>query len=114
MLKQVGKFYLPVDFIILERDKNAHVLLILKRPFLATIKTIINVKNKKMTFEIRDKKVKFNVFHLTKQRYCINSCCKVDIIRKCIEEKYLKELLESCLVHHGMVNNENVKIIAYA
>lgn len=38
MLKQVGKFYVPVDFIILERDKNAHVLLILKRPLLATLK----------------------------------------------------------------------------
>ena len=41
---RVGKFVIPVDFVVLDIDEDAHVPIILGRPFLATPGAIIDVK----------------------------------------------------------------------
>ncbi|XP_044474078.1 uncharacterized protein LOC123202290 [Mangifera indica] len=77
---KVEKFYIPVDFVVLKMEEDIQVPLILGRPFLTTTKAIIDVKNGKLTFEIRDEKVEFNVFRMSKQPIIVNSCCRVDIL----------------------------------
>ncbi|XP_058003682.1 uncharacterized protein LOC110666781 [Hevea brasiliensis] len=42
---KMGKFLIPVDFVVLEMEEDIQILIILGRPFLATAKTIIDVKN---------------------------------------------------------------------
>ncbi|XP_021835315.1 uncharacterized protein [Spinacia oleracea] len=41
---RVGKFIIPVDFVVLDMDEDSHVPIILGRPFLATAGAIIDVK----------------------------------------------------------------------
>lgn len=50
---RVGKFYILVDFIVLELEKDAHIPIILGWQLLTTTKIIIDIKNRKLTFEIR-------------------------------------------------------------
>ncbi|XP_058003777.1 uncharacterized protein LOC131180166 [Hevea brasiliensis] len=42
---KVGKFFIPVDFMVLEMEEDNHIPIILRRPFLATAGAIIDVKN---------------------------------------------------------------------
>jgi hypothetical protein len=44
---QVGKFYIPVDFIVIEMDEDSDTPLILGRPFLNTAGTYIDVRGGK-------------------------------------------------------------------
>ncbi|GKB36546.1 reverse transcriptase domain-containing protein [Tanacetum coccineum] len=60
MLVQVGKFVFPVDFVILQMEKDDRVPLILGRPFLHTANAIIRVKNKELNLGIvEDKRTQF-------------------------------------------------------
>nr|GEW32777.1 hypothetical protein [Tanacetum cinerariifolium] len=45
---KVGKFYFPVDFVVLDFIANPHVPLILGRPFLSTAHAIINVHEREI------------------------------------------------------------------
>ncbi|XP_044470577.1 uncharacterized protein LOC123199614 [Mangifera indica] len=115
---KVEKFYIPVDFVFLEMKEDIQVPLILGRPFLATTRAIIDIKNGKLTFEIGDEKVEFNVFRMSKQPNIVNSCCRVDIIDDCVKEvfikKYPEDPFESCIIHRASVKDENMEITAYA
>ena len=42
---QVGKFFVPVDFVVVDMKEDAQVPIILGRPFLATAGAIIDVKS---------------------------------------------------------------------
>jgi hypothetical protein len=53
---QVGKFYIPIDFVVIKMDEDPNTPLILGRPFLNTAGTQIDVREGKLTFEIGKKK----------------------------------------------------------
>ncbi|XP_021747432.1 uncharacterized protein LOC110713282 [Chenopodium quinoa] len=59
----VGKFFIPCDFIVMEMEEDAHVPIILGRPFLATAGAIINMKNGKITFEVGDEKMEYSLLN---------------------------------------------------
>ena len=65
---KVGKFYYPVDFIVLDTEPVAegtnHVPIILGRPFLATSNAIINCRNGVMQLIFGNMTVQLNIFHL--------------------------------------------------
>ena len=67
----MGKFYYPVDFVVLDIEPVAvgtnYVPIILGRPFLATSNAIINCRNgvKQLTFG--NMTLKLNIFHLSKK-----------------------------------------------
>lgn len=112
VLIQVGKLYVLVDFIVLEMEEDAHIPVIFKRPIFAIVKAMIDVKKGMLTFEIGQKKVKFNMFKLTKQPFTVKSYCKVDTTDKCIKkvfnEKFLDNALESCLIHKKFIEHKNL------
>lgn len=45
---------MPMDFVIMDINKDCQISIILGRPFLATSGAIINVKRRKLTFEVGD------------------------------------------------------------
>ena len=45
VLVKVDKFIFPSDFIVLDMEKDKEVPIILRRPFLATSRTLINVQD---------------------------------------------------------------------
>lgn len=103
---RIGKFYIPIDFIVLEMKEDTCIPIILGRPFLAIAEAIINIKNEKLIFEIGQEKVEFNIFELPTQPSVINSCYKTDIMEKYVDEilkdDLPKDALESYLINNGL------------
>jgi Aspartyl protease len=52
---QVGKFYIPIDFVVIKMDEDPDTPLILDRPFLNMAGTQIDVRGGKLIFEIGKK-----------------------------------------------------------
>ncbi|GKA74403.1 DNA-directed DNA polymerase [Tanacetum coccineum] len=61
VLIKVDKFILPNDFVILDMPEDSRVPIILRRPFLATARAMIDVFNKKITLRVGDDEVIFDV-----------------------------------------------------
>jgi len=59
---RVGDLYVPVDFVTLEMKEDKCTPIILGRPFWATIECLIDVKNSKLSFDVGDDHVQFNLF----------------------------------------------------
>ncbi|GJX86685.1 transposon ty3-I gag-pol polyprotein [Tanacetum coccineum] len=51
---KIDKFVFPVDFAILDMEEDHRIPIILERPFLATSHAMIDVFNKKISFEVWD------------------------------------------------------------
>ncbi|XP_057990642.1 uncharacterized protein LOC131173014 [Hevea brasiliensis] len=85
---KVGKFFIPIDFVVLEIEEDVQIFIILGKPFLEIVEAIIDVKNRRLTLKLGDKKVKFNLFRAMKHKSKSNECLKVDITDKLIEEKF--------------------------
>ncbi|GKB00683.1 hypothetical protein Tco_0828676 [Tanacetum coccineum] len=51
---KIDKFVFPVDFVILDMEEDHRIPIILGRPFLATAHAMIDVFNKKISFEVGD------------------------------------------------------------
>ena len=69
VLVNVGKFYYPVDFVVIDTEPIAsgpnHVPIILGRPFLATTNVIINCRNGVMQLTFGNMTLELNIFHLS-------------------------------------------------
>ena len=61
VLIKVGKFIFPVDFVVMDLEKDTHVPLLLGRPFLATSATLIDVKKGELTLRVGEEAVHFNL-----------------------------------------------------
>ena len=66
VLVKVGKLFFPVDFIVLDMEEDKDIPIILGIPFLATGGAIIDVKCGKLTLQVDDEKVTFNVYESMK------------------------------------------------
>ena len=68
VLIKVDNFIFPVDFIILKTEPVAnlkgHILVILRRPFLATVNAKINYRNRLMKLSFRNMIIELNIFNL--------------------------------------------------
>ena len=93
VLKQVDKFYYPVDFVVLDTELVAvganHVPIILGRPFLGTSNAIINCQNGDMQLTFRNMTLELNIFHLSKRHMqpVEDDCEEVCIIDIILEEQ---------------------------
>ncbi|GJZ04290.1 putative reverse transcriptase domain-containing protein [Tanacetum coccineum] len=59
VLVGIGKFVFPIDFIILDMPEDIKVPLILRRPFLSTTRTKIDVFKRKITLRVGEEKIIF-------------------------------------------------------
>ena len=62
VLVKVGKFVLPSDFVILDMEEDDSVPIILRRPFLATGKSQINVQEGELKLRVQGDEITFQVF----------------------------------------------------
>ncbi|GJX14899.1 putative nucleotidyltransferase, ribonuclease H [Tanacetum coccineum] len=58
---KIDKFVFPVDFVILDMEEDHRTPIILGRPFLATTHAMIDVFNKKISFEVGDEIITFDL-----------------------------------------------------
>ncbi|XP_057990563.1 uncharacterized protein LOC110641048 [Hevea brasiliensis] len=87
---KVGKFFIPVDFVVLKIMEDVQIPIIKGRPFLANAGAIINVKNGRLTLKVGDEEVEFNLFRTMKHKIEPDECLKVDIVDKIAEEEFYK------------------------
>ncbi|GJX13714.1 DNA-directed DNA polymerase, partial [Tanacetum coccineum] len=59
LLVKISKFIFPVDFVVLEIDKDELVLIILGRPFLATERAVIDVHEGILSLRVGSETVAF-------------------------------------------------------
>jgi hypothetical protein len=83
---QVGKFYILINFVVIEMDEDPDTPLILGRPFLNMAGTQIYVRGEKLTFEIGKEKVKFNMFKVLKYPTNDGNFCRVNMIDVIVKE----------------------------
>ena len=61
VLVKVGKFILPMDFVVMKMEEDNQVPLLLGRPFLATGAALIDVKKGELTLRVGNEAVQFNL-----------------------------------------------------
>ena len=81
VLVKVGKFYFPVDFVVLEMEEDMEIPLILGRPFLATGGALIDVQDGKLTLRVGNEKEVFNVFKSVDNLSQAEICMRVDVVK---------------------------------
>jgi len=80
LLVNVDKFLFPVDFVVMDIAEDAEVPLILGRPFMKTVKVIIDVDKGKLKVCVQDEDVSFNAFEAMKYSNDQKECFRVDVI----------------------------------
>ena len=83
---QVGKFFIPTDFVVIEMEEDMQTPLLLGRPFLATAGALIDVKNGKLTLEVGEEKVVFNIAKSLKYPSNEDSVCRIETIDTLVVE----------------------------
>jgi len=104
MIVKVDKFLFPVDFVVMDIEKDAEVPLILGRPFMKTAKIIIDVDKGKLKVCVQDEEVSFDVFEAMKYLSGVRECFRVDVLdeicteqqtRLCTSEPLMKALINN-------------------
>ncbi|KAK4729781.1 hypothetical protein R3W88_022769 [Solanum pinnatisectum] len=104
ILVKVDQFIFLADFVILECETNAEILIILGRPFLATGKALVDIESGKLKFRVNNDEVTFNICKSMKQPSNIHVVSTQDVIDEAVESvSHLickNEPLESVLANY--------------
>ncbi|XP_019427136.1 PREDICTED: uncharacterized protein LOC109335457 [Lupinus angustifolius] len=80
VLVKVDGLVFPMDFAIMDVEKDKEVPLILGRPFMKTAQVIIDVDDGKLMVRVEDQEVNFNVFEAMQHSRNKQHCFRVDVI----------------------------------
>ena len=94
---KVGKFYIPVDFVVLDMEEDSQIPIILGRPFLCTAGAVIDVKNGTLSLSIGDHTISFTLTSALKSPLLENTCCRIDVIDEIVEDELPQVLLNDPL-----------------
>ncbi|XP_074356161.1 uncharacterized protein LOC141695851 [Apium graveolens] len=79
ILVKVDIFFIPYDFIMVEMNEDVDIPIILGRPLLATAGTNIDVKARKLTLNVGEEKVDFDLNQAVKWLSVKTGCYLVDV-----------------------------------
>lgn len=80
---KVGYLYIPIDFIIMDIKEESQVSIIVGRPFLYKVGTIVDVKRSTLSMEVGDKKIEFIIATLLIDLYTKVSFHLIEAIKSC-------------------------------
>jgi len=118
VLVKFDKFLFPVEFMVMDMDKENEVPLILGRPFMKNAKVMIDVDNGKLIIRVQGDEVQLYVFKAMKHPKDRGECFRMDVLdevifdsRKYIQrkdglEKTLTEAFEEMSEVEGKKNSE--------
>jgi hypothetical protein len=101
ILIQVGKFFIPIDFVVCDMKEDPYIPIILSRPFLITTGAKIDVKCEKNSLNFGKEKVEFSAIKINDNTHSNHSCCRVEVFNPLTEEKHneiMKEELEKIVI----------------
>lgn len=87
---QVGKFFILIDFVVIEMEEDTQILLLLECPFLTTAGALIDVKNGRLTLEVGEEKIVFNIDKSLKYPSNDDTVCMIEIIDSLVVEELEK------------------------
>jgi len=113
-LIKVGDLYVSVDFVILEMEEDMRTPIILHRPFLAIAGCRIDVKNEKLSFDVGDEHVEFNLFKASKFPSISDECNTIDVvdglIRETVYNVIFNDSLKHLLLNDSTTEDENPEV----
>ena len=80
VLVKLDKFIFHVDFMVLDIEEDKEIPIILRRPFLAMGKALIDVHKGELKLRVQDDEVTFDVFNALKYPTASDCCFRVDMI----------------------------------
>jgi hypothetical protein len=86
---QIGKFFVPIDFVVVDMDEDTHTPLLLGRPFLNTAKAVIYVHDGIITMNIGEEKLTFDIKRSMRYPSNDQSVFSVDILDRLIDEELI-------------------------
>ncbi|GJW93829.1 reverse transcriptase domain-containing protein [Tanacetum coccineum] len=103
MLVEVGKFTSLMDFVILEMEEDIKAPLILRRPFLHTTNTVIQVIQKQLNLGVGTEQLTFSIDSVMKHSYSNDDTCfSIDVIDEILEEDFDALLNEGSEILHSI------------
>ena len=85
---KVGKFIIPVNFVVMDIKEDLEIPILLGRPFLVTTEVVIDMKNGKIKVEVNNEYIIFDVYKMIKTSPPIEVCERIhsiDIIDECVQ-----------------------------
>ncbi|XP_021750654.1 uncharacterized protein LOC110716341 [Chenopodium quinoa] len=82
---QVGRVFVPCDFVVMEMEEDSRVPLILGRPFLNTAGVVIDMKEGRLNLNVGDEKISFS-FSQTLKKPLIDEVHRIDTLERDLEE----------------------------
>jgi len=86
VLVKVNELVFPADFIILDMVEDEDMPLILRRPFLATGRGLIDVAIGQLMLRFHNEQVVFNIFEAMKHRAENPKCYWIDVVEEIVED----------------------------
>ncbi|XP_056688344.1 uncharacterized protein [Spinacia oleracea] len=83
---RIGKFFIPVDFVVLEMEEDPNVPIILGRPFLANAGAIIDVRGGRLSLSVGDEKIEFQLNQIMRCPSHMDDCKRIDILDEIVNE----------------------------
>ena len=83
---QIGKYFMPIDFVVVYMEEDTQTPLLLGRPFLNTAKAVIEVHKGKISFQIADETITFRIGRTMQYPADNSPVCKVDYIDELVQE----------------------------
>ncbi|CAL0314085.1 unnamed protein product [Lupinus luteus] len=80
VLVKVDKFFIPVDFAVIDITEDAEIPLILGRPFMRTTKMGIDMENGKLLVKVANEEIEFDIFHPMHLPKDKGQCLQMDVI----------------------------------
>ncbi|KAL4356578.1 hypothetical protein AHAS_Ahas09G0100700 [Arachis hypogaea] len=88
ILVKVGKFFLPVDFVILDTGEDENASIILGRPFLATGRALIDVEEGELVLRVHNEQLVFHVFKDIHSASKKERCMQTELIDPNLQEPH--------------------------
>ncbi|XP_073136991.1 uncharacterized protein [Henckelia pumila] len=110
VMVKVDKFIFPMDFVVLDMEKDLDMPIILGKPFLATGKALIDVQKGELLLRVGEEKISFDVFNALKFSQCNEECFQIDVVDSLLYDYVqdtFQEPLKSSLIsppHEDKIN----------
>jgi len=83
----VGKLFIPCDFFVVEIEEDSRIPIILRKPFLATMGVMIDVKNNRLYLQVGDEKVEFHQPQSMASRTLDGTYCRMDVLEEVLSKE---------------------------
>ncbi|XP_057247229.1 uncharacterized protein LOC130589728 [Beta vulgaris subsp. vulgaris] len=98
---RVEKFYIPVDFVVLDMEEDSQIPIILGIPFLCIVGAVIDIKYGSLTLSVGDDTITFKLTNDIKSPMLEHTCCRIHILDEIYGVSFSQflsdELLETSL-----------------